>query len=121
MRKVWMGIGIAVIACVTVYGVTSAVLGTSATASADKTLIITSSGETPECCASQSEATTAHAAMTAAEGECPMAKENCDKENCDVASAECKEAKECPMSQTTAAADGCCAAGQSEGQTALAE
>lgn len=47
MKKVWMGIGIAVIACVTVYGVTSAVLGTSATASADKTLIITSSGETP--------------------------------------------------------------------------
>ncbi|MFB3786114.1 MAG: hypothetical protein ACE15F_07060 [bacterium] len=114
MKKIWMGIGIAMIACVTVYGVASAMMGSSATASADKTMVITSSDETPACCASKTEATSAHAALTSAEGECPMAKS--------VASAECKEAKGCPMSQTTtASAEGCCAAGKSEGQTALAE
>ena len=115
MKKIWMGIGIAVIACVTVYGVASAMMGSSATAPVDKTMVISSLGESSDCCASKAEATTAHAALTSAEGECPMAKS--------VASAECTEAKQCPMSQgaSTAAADGCCAAGKSEGQTAMAE
>ncbi len=126
MKKLWMGIGIAVVACVAVYGVASAMMGSNVTASAEKTMVITSSGETPECCASKAEATTAHAALTAAEGECPMAKENCDKASAEcpmaksVASAECQEAKGCSLSQTAAAGQ-CSQAGKSEGQTAMVE
>ncbi len=107
MKKVWIGFGIVLVACFTVYGLVSTVNASSSPAA-----IAAETSAKAEC---------PMAKQTAA-GECSLSKSECDQTK-QTASADCckKDACEKDSAQTAQADSGCCQKQAAEGtsQTAL--